>query len=869
MPAHSRDRSLPRRAPSPLRPRLEHLEDRLVPNNTLSVSDATLMEGDTGTADMVFTITRTGDLSSALTVGYTTANGTAAAGDDYTPASGTVTFAATVGSVEVRVPVVGDQLGEADETFTLSLTGPILGSGAPFTLAPRQTTATLAAPHGINTVDLNADGKPDLLVANRDSDRVSVYLNTTPNGSATVSFATRLDILTGSEAYDVGVGDLNADGKPDVAVANRNSSTVTVLLNTTPNGGATASFAVGVNFGTQFPDSITVGDVNVDGKADLVLGSGAASRVAVFLNTTTAGATTPTFAAYQDFSTGPVRVLLADVNGDGRPDIVSAGQVSSVGVVSVLLNTTTAGAATVTFAAVQTLAVVNVPAEMMVGDLNGDGKPDFVTSGSGPNAISVLLNTTPTNGVTVTTAPRQDFAAGITPQGVVIADLDGDGKPDVVVANRNTVIGADPANNLLSFFRNETQTGATQVSFALRQDVAGGSGEHGILAVDLNGDGRRDIAVTDRFDNTLSIHLQGAFTVVDGVGVGTIADNDRLRADVAARSATSGTWTVLRSTGTAFQSVNFGTWNPSAGWRDVLTGDFDGDGTSDVVGRTSSGLWWVGRGTGGGFVSTLWASWNEAAGWRDVRVGDFTGDGKADLAGRTSSGQWWVAASTGSGFATSQWTSWNEAGGWRDVLVGDFTGDGKADLAGRTANGQWWVGTSSGAAFTNTKWADWNEAAGWKDVSVGDFNGDGKAEVIGRTSNGQWWVGTSTGSVFASSLFASWNEAAGWRGVQFADFNGDGKTDVAARTSSGQWWVGTSSGTAFATSLFASWNEAAGWENVMAGDFNGDGKADIAGRAGDQWWVGTSSGTAFSTTLWGTFPVGGPYVDVRRGLFTV
>lgn len=695
----------------------------MVPANSLSVSDAGLLEGNSGTADMVFTVTRTGDLSATLTVNYATADGTALAGIDYAPTSGTVTFAVGVATTEVRVPIIGDLLDESDETFTLSLTGPITGSGAPFALAPRQTFATRVAPHGITTADLNADGKPDLIVANRDSDRVSVHLNTTPTGSSTVTLATRLDILTGSEPHSVAAGDINGDGKPDLAVGNRTSGTVTVLLNTTPAGAATASFAVGVNFNTHWPWSVVIGDVNADGKPDLVLASEQSSRVSVFLNTTPTGGTLPTFAPYQDFSVpaGPRRVLLSDVNGDGKPDIVTASK-GLGGVVAVLLNDTTAGSSSVTLAPLQTLGVVNQPDDMMVGDLNGDGRPDFITSGSGPNAISVLLNTTPAGGTTVTAATRQDFAAGVTPTGVVIADMDGDGRPDVIVANRNTVSSAVPADNTISLFRNETPTGATQVTFALRQDVPAGRGEHGVVAADMNGDGVLDIAVTDRYDDTLSVFLQAEFTIVDGVGVGTIIDNDQPGQDLVARSAVSGAWVVLHSTGAAFDSRTFGGWNPTAGWRDVMSGDFNGDGKADIAGRTSDGHWWVGLSNGSAFVTTHWAGWNEAAGWKDVSVGDFNGDGKADVAGRTSDGHWWVGLSRGSAFVTTHWAGWNETAGWKDVSVGDFNGDGKADVAGRTSDGHWWVGSSTGNAFVSTHWGVFPVGGPYVDVRGGYFS---------------------------------------------------------------------------------------------------------------------------------------------------
>src|SRR5262249_6281893 len=150
------------------------------------------------------------------------------------------------------------------------------------------------------------------------------------------------------------------------------------------------------------------------GKPDLVdtnYSIGIGFYASVLLNTTAPGASTATFAARQDFTTGtgPRSVAIADLNGDGKPDLVVGNSTSDS--VSVLLNTTAPGATMATFAAKQDFATGTGPRSVAIADLNGDGKPDIVTADTTSHSVSVLLNTTAPGAATLTLAPRVDFAS--------------------------------------------------------------------------------------------------------------------------------------------------------------------------------------------------------------------------------------------------------------------------------------------------------------------------------------------------------------------------------------------------------------------------------------------------------------------------
>jgi hypothetical protein len=355
--------------------------------------------------------------------------------------------------------------------------------------------------------------------------------------------------------------------------------------------------------------------------------------------------------------------------------------------------------------------------------------------------------------------------------------------------------------------------------------------------------------------------------------------------DIAGRASQTGQWWVSLSNGTnAFNSaLLWTTWNPALPWVDVVTGDFNGDGKTDIAGRVqNSGQWWVALSTGTSFTTTLWTTWNPAINWVDVKVGDFdgatnltTGLPIMDIAGRDlATGNWWVAKSTGgASFTNTVWTTWNPGINWVDVNVGDFTGDGKADIAGRDlAAGNWWVAQSTGASFTTSLWATWNTAFTWVNVNVGDFNGDKKADIVGRAlQTGQLWVGLSTSTSFNTTLWGAWTTAFTWVDVKIGDFNGDGSSDIIGREQqTGLWWVAYSNGTsAFSNVLFASWDPTVHWVDAQVGDFNADGRDDITARdqATGNWSTSLSNGTTGMTSLWTTWNTAFTWVDVHSGVF--
>jgi hypothetical protein len=350
-------------------------------------------------------------------------------------------------------------------------------------------------PTSVALVDLDADGELDLVVANTNGTTVSVFLNTTGAAATTPSFAASLDFTVGMNPAWVTFGDLNNDAKTDLAVANVGDSTVSVLLNTTTGTGtpqfAITSFTTGSN-----PECVAIGDLDGNGRQDLALANVVAGTVSVLLNTTTTGALVPTFAAKVDFPTGggALAVDMRDLDADGTLDLVVANL--NANTTSVLLGTTAMGALVPTFAAKIDLTTP-MPRSLAIADLDGDGKPDLAVARGDADFVSVFVDTTTTPGL-VTFAPRVDVPSGGGPDFVALGRIDGDDAIDLAVANST--------GNSVSVIHNTTAAGASP-TFAAKADDPTGVNPRAVAIGDLNRDGKADLVVANGTSNTISILL--------------------------------------------------------------------------------------------------------------------------------------------------------------------------------------------------------------------------------------------------------------------------------------------------------------------------------------------------------------------------
>lgn len=356
------------------------------------------------------------------------------------------------------------------------------------------------APGSIVVADVNGDGKPDLVVANQCQARpkcvnigaVGVLLG---NGDGTFQPAVAY-VTGGHQALFAAVGDINGDGKPDIVVANYGSKTVGVLLG---KGDGTFQPAVAYGSGGDSPISVAIVDVNADGKPDLLVANcsdtcGGEGVVGVLLGK--GDGTFQPAVAYDSGGIGARSVAVADVNGDGKPDIAVVNYHSEP--VGVLLGNGDGTFQTAVPYGLGGLSGLSVA----LGDVNGDGRPDLLVAG-----LCLDTNNCPKGDVAVllgngdgTFGAAVAYDSGDDTFSVAVGDVNGDGKPDLLTANRcDQCRNGGTVGVLLG-----NGDGTFQSAAAYR---SGGNFAVSVAVADLNGDGKADVVVVNEKSFSVGVLL--------------------------------------------------------------------------------------------------------------------------------------------------------------------------------------------------------------------------------------------------------------------------------------------------------------------------------------------------------------------------
>lgn len=372
---------------------------------------------------------------------------------------------------------------------------------------PKEVLLQTNRPFSVAPADFDGDGRLDLAVAeNIASNNVTVDLAVYKNilvGDST-TFSDRLFITSGITANlnssdIICVADIDGDGKLDLAVS-RNDNVVWVFRNTSILGNI--SFDEGhpfeVSLGMYQTGVINVGDLNFDGKPDLMTGSGRSNFFSILVNTSTPG-----IISFQDnqafnigswgvFTTDVFEVTAADFTGDGKPDLILSGQQNDrfLGIkakIVILENVGNTESLAFSMASSQLLNTFLLY-KLNLADFNNDGRIDIVCKFTDEVVFHVFKNTSvyPSTSYDIV-----DFPAPLEAINISAADVDGDGKPDVVLNKTNAV----------SVYKNNSSQGS--ITFAGSVDFKS-NGVKYLTVSDMDADGKPEITCVNTDAGNLS-----------------------------------------------------------------------------------------------------------------------------------------------------------------------------------------------------------------------------------------------------------------------------------------------------------------------------------------------------------------------------
>jgi hypothetical protein len=613
---------------------------------------------------------------------------------------------------------VGDFNGDGHLDIVTSSGSILLGNGDG-TFQAAQSYGTQGSFFSVG--DFNRDGKLDLALINNSANMVNVLLG---NGDGT--FQSPYSYDSGPFVNSLAAADFNGDGIPDLVVSSSgfvngyNYGQVSVAL-----GHGDGTFGTFYSYGNP-ASSLVVGDFNGDGHLDIVTNAGD-----ILLGNGDGTFQAPRSYSARNFTT----ISVGDFNGDGHLDLAC----SVVSGVHILLGN---GDGTFQNSSFSYAIAGYIPSSLAVADWNADGHSDVAAVANGfkagaEGAVTVLMN----NGDGTFRAARS-FPDGAGAGSVVVADLNGDGKQDVVTANFDyVVLPPRLGGNRIVESDVEVFLGNGDGTFLAPHTYNTGGGPLAVAVGDFNGDGIPDLAVANGGFVGYMTPPNSTVAILLGNGDGT------------------------------FQPAQTDTVGPGA--FSVVVGDFNGDGHLDLAVADASGiLILLGKGDG-----TFQAGQRYAVSAGSLILADFNRDGKLDIA--TSGGSLLL----GNGDGTFQPAQSYAGPGANAVAVGDFNGDGIPDLALAIVSGPDDQGTVS--ILLGNGDGGFRPAQSYpvglnpNSIAVGDLNGDGLADLAVTNEYSHTvsiLLGNSDGTFQAAQNYAAGSYP---NSVAAADFNGDGLPDLA------------------------------------------------------------------------------------------
>ncbi|MGE0707887.1 MAG: FG-GAP-like repeat-containing protein [Planctomycetota bacterium] len=622
--------------------------------------------------------------------------------------------------------------------------------------------------------DLNRDGYPDLVLVYDDT--VTVLLNQGAGDPA--NFPAAADYTeAGAQLREGALVDFDRDGDLDVVVLER---TGPLLRGRRNDGAGDLTNTVGLSL-LAAPLRLAALDADGDGKRDLALSDdGGAVRLL--------RGDGSFFALADADAAGAAAALVAlDLDRDGYEDVVAVD--AAAGLLRPLLSDAPASA-TLTPAATSSSAPAPVttqttPAELAVADLDGDGLLDLVIPHAGADGLVARLGGA---GLPFVDAGASSYEAGADPDQVALGDLDRDGDPDAVVGSSSAGAGQ------VHVLRGDGATKGGAAGFAPPTSASWTGPARGVAIADLDRDGRRDLVAVSQALGVWRQTKPQVFApladaslaaVASAVAVGDLDRDGIPDLAVALAGGSVDRVEVYRGNGDGTfagpaGALLSGDTDPSQ----LVLFDKDGDGALDAVVAESRGsAVQLLRGTGSGLASALAGDrYATASPVHDVLVGDLNRDGRADVAAVCSGGTVEVrlgGAAFGLGAATSVTLS-GSIGRPSAGALADLDRDGKLDLIVVGAGGVELLRGDGAGGFSSQ--GTLLGVTGLGDVAAADLDKDGDLDLVASGSNGLVvYTNTSAGFAFGAPQVQSLGGAAGIR-LALGDLDGDGDADVVVGT---------------------------------------------------------------------------------------
>jgi len=278
-------------------------------------------------------------------------------------------------------------------------------------------------PYDIEIGDLDGDGKSDLVVPLYYDKYISVLRNTS---NSVISFDTSCFFM-GNSPKDVTLSDLDGDGKLDIITVNNEDSSITVSRNISYPGAIQFEDAISYRTG-QVPVGVAVGDIDGDGRNDLAVANYGENKISIFRNISNGPIS---FGPRIDITTPNPNydVAIGDMNNDGKPELISLGFAD---IISIFPNTTSSG--NISFDTPINLNTNGKPIAIKLADINNDGRLDILAVGYDPNKLSFFMHVQYDY---LGFYGRRDILLDAQPYNISLGDIDGDSRVDIAIPSQH------------------------------------------------------------------------------------------------------------------------------------------------------------------------------------------------------------------------------------------------------------------------------------------------------------------------------------------------------------------------------------------------------------------------------------------------